>query len=198
MKKEDFSAALEALKDGKVIIYPTDTLYALGADIYNENAIQTVFEVKHRPCTIPLPIAVPSIHAMEAVAYVNEAARKVSKRFLPGPVTILLRKKPSVPDIVTSGFETIAIRIPDHPIALRLLRRYGPLTATSANIHHKKTPGIIKDILIQLDTHIPVLLHDGRLDGAASTIVDLSSEKPHIVRHGSVIDEEILAVIHDG
>jgi L-threonylcarbamoyladenylate synthase len=198
MKQEDFYAALDALKDGKVIIYPTDTLYALGADIYNENAVRNIFKIKQRPSKIPLPIAVPSIQAIETVAYINEAARKISKKFLPGSLTVILKKKPSVPKIVTSGFDTIAIRIPRHPIALQLLRRYGPLTATSANLHHKKTPGVIKDILIQLDTHIPVSLHDGRLDGVPSTIVDLSSKKPHIVRQGSVTEKELLAVRKNG
>ena len=198
MKQEDFYAALDALKDGKVIIYPTDTLYALGADIYNENAVRNIFKIKQRPSKIPLPIAVPSIQAIETVAYINEAARKISKKFLPGSLTVILKKKPSVPKIITSGFDTIAIRIPRHPIALQLLRRYGPLTATSANLHHKKTPGVIKDILIQLDTHIPVSLHDGRLDGVPSTIVDLSSKKPHIVRQGSVTEKELLAVIKNG
>jgi len=198
MKKKDFSAALNALNDGKPIIYPTDTLYALGADIYNEMAVRKVFDIKQRPYSIPLPIAVPSIKAIETVAYINETARKISERFLPGTLTIILKKKPSVPDIVTSGFDTIAIRIPNHPIALKLLQRYGPLTATSANLHHKKTPGIIKDILIQLDVVIPVSLHDGRLNGVPSTIVDLSSTKPQIIRKGSVTEKELRDVMYHG
>lgn len=195
MKKKDFYAALTALKNGEVIIYPTDTLYALGADIYNEAAVKKIFMIKRRPSSIPLPIAVPSMKAIETVAYMNESARKICKRFLPGPITIILKKRPSVPDILTSGSDTIALRIPDHPIALRLLQRYGPLTATSANLHHKKTLGIIKDILIQLDSDISVALHDGRLEGVASTIVDLTSKKPHLTRQGSITEKELHEVI---
>jgi L-threonylcarbamoyladenylate synthase len=198
MKKKDFSDALKALQDGQPIIYPTDTLYALGADIYNEKAVRTIFDIKQRPYSIPLPVAVHSIKAIETIAYMNKNARRLSTYFLPGTLTIILKKKQSVPDIVTSGGDAIAIRIPNHPIALRLLRQYGPLTVTSANLHSKKTPGIIKDILIQLDTVIPVLLHDGRLDGVPSTIIDLTATIPQIVRKGSITEEEVRRVMKHG
>jgi L-threonylcarbamoyladenylate synthase len=198
MKKNDFSAAIKALKEGELIIYPTDTLYALGADIYNETAVKKVFDIKRRPYTIPLPVAVSSIKAIEGIAFMNDTARKVSEMFLPGTLTIILGKKPSVPAIVTGGYDTIAIRIPQHPIALRLLSEYGPLTVTSANIHQKKTQGLIKDILQQLETSISVCFHDGRKEGSASTIVDLSMKRPRVVREGSISEKELLDVISHG
>ena len=198
MKKNDFSAALQALKAGEPIIYPTDTLYALGADIYNETAVKKVFNIKRRPFSIPLPVAVSSIKEIETVAFMNEAARKIAEKFLPGTITIILKKKPSVPAIVTAGSDTIAIRIPQHPIALRLLCEYGPLTVTSANIHQKKTKGIIKDILQQLETSIPVCLCDGRREEAPSTIIDLTIKKPRVVREGSIREKELLDVISHG
>ncbi len=195
MKKNDVSAAVQALKEGELIIYPTDTLYAIGADIYNETAVKKVFDVKRRPYSIPLPVAVSSIKEIESIAWMNEPARKISKRFLPGNVTIILKKKPSVPQIVTSGFDTIAIRIPHHPIALKLLALYGPLTVTSANIHQEKTKSQIKDILQQLETSIPVCIHDGKKQETASTIVDLSINKPRVIREGSISEKELLDVI---
>jgi L-threonylcarbamoyladenylate synthase len=198
MKKNDFSAAYKVLKKGETIIYPTDTQYALGADIYNETAVRKVFDIKQRPYSVPLPVAVPSIHAIETIAYMTETAEKISEKFLPGTVTIILKKKPSVPDIVTSGLDTIAIRIPNHPIALKLLNRYGPLTVTSANLHSEKTLGIIKDILMQLQTNIPICLHDGRHEESPSTIVDLTTSKPRIVRKGSITEKELLDVITNG
>jgi L-threonylcarbamoyladenylate synthase len=198
MKKNDFSAAIQALKEGELIIYPTDTLYALGADIYNVTAVKKVFNLKRRPYSIPLPIAVSSIQAIDTIAWMNDTARKVSEKFLPGSVTIILKKKPVVPSLVTSGFDTIAIRIPKNPIALKLLSEYGPLTVTSANIHEEKTQGTIKDILQQIKTSIPVCLHDGRKEGAASTIVDLSMKKPQVVREGSISEKELLDVISHG
>jgi len=198
MKKNDFSAAVKALKEGELIIYPTDTLYALGADIYNDTAVKKVFDLKRRPYSIPLPVAVSSIQAIDTIAWMNDAARKISEKFLPGNVTIILKKKPVVPSLVTSCFDTVAIRIPKNPIALQLLSEYGPLTVTSANIHQEKTQGTIKDILQQLNTSIPVCLRDGRKEGAASTIVDLSMKKPRVVREGSISENELLDVISHG
>jgi L-threonylcarbamoyladenylate synthase len=195
MKKNDFSAALKALKNGEPIIYPTDTLYALGADIYNETAVRKVFDIKQRPYSIPLPVAVSSIKAMATIAHLNDTAYEICKKFLPGTLTIILKKKPSVPKIVTSGLDTIAVRIPNHIIALELLSQYGPLTVTSANLHHEKTLGNITDILKQLGTHIPIYLNDGRRDAVPSTIVDLSTNIPHIVRKGLITEKELLDVI---
>jgi L-threonylcarbamoyladenylate synthase len=198
MSQSDFSRALKALKNGDVIIYPTDTLYALGADIFNEEAVKRVFEIKHRPFSVPLPVAVASKKAIETIASLNENAHRIIDRFLPGTLTVLLKKKASVPMIVTSGSETIAIRIPQQRIALRLLSEFGPLTATSANLHHEKTPGVIKDILMQLQTEVPVALDVGRLDAAPSTIVDLTMQTPRVVRSGIISEQELLDAIVDG
>jgi len=198
MSQSDFSRALKALKNGDVIIYPTDTLYALGADIFNEEAVKRVFEIKHRPFSVPLPVAVASKKAIETIALLNENAHRIIDRFLPGTLTVLLKKKESVPMIVTSGSETIAVRIPQQRIALRLLSEFGPLTVTSANLHHEKTPGVIKDILMQLQTEVPVALDVGRLDAAPSTIVDLTMQTPRVVRSGIISEQELLDAIADG
>lgn len=198
MKKDDLSKAKAALEEGQPIIYPTDTLYALGVDIFNETAVRKVFEIKQRPFTIPLPVAVHSVEAMNTIAYINKAAQRVCDTFLPGSVTIILKKKPTVPDSVTSRSTTVAIRIPNHPIAIRLLTEFGPLTVTSANIHHQQTQGVIRDILKQLGVHIPVCLHDGRKESVPSTIVDLSTRKVRIVREGSISENEIRDVIFHG
>ena len=198
MKKNDFSAALKALKNGEPIIYPTDTLYALGVDIYNETAVRKVFDIKQRPYSVPLPVAVPSIQSIETIAYMNDAAYQISNKFLPGTLTIILKKKLSVPDIVTSGTDTIAVRIPNNPIALKLLSEYGPLTVTSANLHHEKTQGTITDILKQLGIHIPICLNDGKRDIVPSTIVDLSISIPRIIRKGVITEKELQDVITHG
>jgi L-threonylcarbamoyladenylate synthase len=198
MKKNDFSTALKVLKNGELIIYPTDTLYALGADIYNETAVRKVFDIKQRPYSVPIPVAVSSIQAMETIAHLNDTAYEICEKFLPGTLTIILKKKPSVPKIVTSGLDTIAVRIPNHIIALDLLSQYGPLTVTSANLHHEKTLGNITDILTQLGTYIPICLNAGRRDSVPSTIVDLSTNIPRIARKGLVTEKELLDVITHG
>lgn len=197
MNQTDFSRALHALKNGGIVIYPTDTLYALGADIYNEDAVKRVFEIKHRPFSVPLPVAVASKKDIEAVAWTDEKAQRIIDRFLPGTLAVILKKKPSVPTFVTGGSETIAVRIPHHIIALKLLKDYGPLTVTSANLHHERTPGIIKDILMQLQTTIPAL-DVGRLDGAPSTIVDLTRPTMRVVRSGNITEQELSDAITNG
>lgn len=194
-EKNTISNAIAALKAGNLIVYPTDTLYALGADIFNDGSVTKVFTVKKRPFSNPLSVAVADFEAISKIAYTNEFVKQVVERFLPGSLTIILRKKESVSRLVTGGLDNIAVRIPDNKIALKLLSAFGPLTVTSANVHGKKTPYVIKDIMMQFTTDILVYLDDGRLDAKPSTIVDLTLEKPRIVRKGSITLEEILDAI---
>ena len=194
-EKNTISNAIVALKAGNLIVYPTDTLYALGADIFNDGSVTKVFTVKKRPFSNPLSVAVADFEAISKIAYTNEFVKQVVERFLPGSLTIILRKKESVSRLVTGGLDNIAVRIPDNKIALKLLSAFGPLTVTSANVHGKKTPYVIKDIMMQFTTDILVYLDDGRLDAKPSTIVDLTLEKPRIVRKGSITLEERLDAI---
>lgn len=195
MKRNTITNAVKALKTGNLIVYPTDTLYALGADIFNDGSVTKVFTVKKRPFSNPLSVAVADFEAISKIAYTNEFVKQVVERFLPGSLTIILRKKESVSRLVTGGLDNIAVRIPDNKIALKLLSAFGPLTVTSANVHGKKTPYVINDIMMQFTTDILVYLDDGRLDAKPSTIVDLTLEKPRIVRKGSITLEEILDAI---
>ncbi len=194
-EKNTILNAIVALKAGNLIVYPTDTLYALGADIFNDDSVTKVFTVKKRPFSNPLSVAVADFEAISKIAYTNEFVKQVVERFLPGSLTIILRKKESVSRLVTGGLDNIAVRIPDNKIALKLLSAFGPLTVTSANVHGKKTPYVIKDIMMQFTTDILVYLDAGRLDAKPSTIVDLTLEKPRIVRKGSITLEEILDAI---
>jgi L-threonylcarbamoyladenylate synthase len=195
MDRSNISDALKALQKGGLVVYPTDTLYALGADVSMESAVREVFTVKQRPLDVPLPVAVADIGGMEKVAFVDERVKRLAERFLPGPLTFLLRKK-DVPDIVTSGLEKIAVRIPNHEIALELLETFGPLTVTSANIHGQETPSSIPDIKEAFPpAAIDVFLDEGRLTGEPSTIVDLTLGKPTIVREGKISEREILEVM---
>lgn len=195
MKRNDLSDALKALKNGEVVVYPTDTLYALGADIYNNGAVKKIFEIKRRPYSCPFPVAVANFDEIDKISYINDSVKRVAKRFLPGPLTLILKKKDSVSSIVTGGLDKIAVRIPKNDVALDLLSRFGPLTATSANIHGKKTSYVIKDLKMQFSNEISVYLDDGRLDAKPSTIVDLTSKKPIIVRKGPIKKEEIMEAI---
>lgn len=195
MKRSDLSDAIKALNNGEAVVYPTDTLYALGADIYNEGAVKKIFEIKRRPYSCPFPVAVANFDEIDKISYTNGLVKRVVKRFLPGPLTLILKKKDSVSSIVTGSLDKIAVRIPKNDVALDLLSRFGPLTATSANIHGKKTSYVIKDLKMQFSREISVYLDDGRLDAKPSTIVDLTSKKPIIVRKGPINKDEIMEAI---
>lgn len=196
MAKLDLSRAIKALKNGKIIVYPTDTLYGLGADIYNVDAVRKVFEIKKRPLDNPLSVAISDIDELEKIAFVTDKSRRLAKTFLPGRLTLVLKKRSIIPDIVTGGLNKVAVRIPDNKVALELLSEFGPLTATSANIHGKKTPDIIREISMQFkDEGITVYLDIGRLADKPSTIVDATKRRIKIVREGAIAEKEILDAI---
>ena len=196
MLEVDLKAVVKALKDGNVIVYPTDTLYGLGADIFNKSAVGKVFNIKKRSLDVPISIAVSNLKEIENIAHVTEKARKLCSKFLPGKLTIILKKKENVPDIVTSKLSKIAIRIPDNEIALKLLSEFGPLTATSANIHGAAAPYIINDIKMQFcKGDVSIYIDAGRINGKPSTIVDVSSDKMRIIREGAIPKERILEAI---
>ena len=192
----DISKSIKALKEGNIIIYPTDTLYALGANIYDDEAVEKIFRIKKRPFDNPLPVAVANINEIKKIAITNEKIIRITNHFLPGTLTLVLHKKNKDLDIVTSSLDKIAIRIPDNDIALDLLSKFGPLTVTSANIHNKKTPHFIKEIKMEFSGEdIAVYLDYGKLDGEPSTIVDLTSKKPRILRKGTITEKDILDAI---
>lgn len=196
MYKIDLSGAIVALQSGDIIVYPTDTLYALGADVYNERAVRRVFKVKKRPLDDPLPIAMSDFDVVEKIAFVNDNVRLLAECFLPGSLTLVLNKKSIISDVITGGLGKVAVRIPDNDVALKLLSMFGPLTVTSANVHGMETPSLIRDIKMQFNVDdVAVYLDCGKLDGMPSTIVDMTAKKPRIVREGIITKREILDVI---
>ena len=199
MDKHNLSKAIKALSEGKLIVYPTDTLYGIGADIFNDNAVKKVYSVKKRELSNPLSVAVSNVGEMEKIALVNENARVLAKNFLPGRLTLVLKKRPVVPDIVTAGLDNVAVRIPDNEIALELISKFGPITATSANVHEKQTPGVIKNIMIQFKkSDISFFIDDGVLEEKPSTIIDATSSHLSILREGEITKKQILDAIRHG
>jgi len=199
MSKIDLSKAITALKRGDVVVYPTDTLYALGVDAYNEGAVKRIFEIKKRPSDIPLSVAVASFDGIEGIAFGNDNARRLAERFLPGPLTLILKKKSTISKVVTGGLDKVAVRIPNNEVALELLSKFGPLTATSANVHGMKTPQYIKGIKKQFEGgDVAVYLDCGRLSSLPSTIVDVTTKTPEIIREGIITKKNILDAIRHG
>lgn len=198
MDKSILSKAIKALANGEIIVYPTDTLYGLGADIYNEEAVRKIFEVKKRPTNLALSIAVSDFKELEKIAFADHKIRLLSDLFLPGKLTMILKKRNCVSDLITGGLDKVAVRIPDNNIALNLLSEFGPITCTSANIHGKKTPGIISEICMQFKKHdISVYLDAGKLTGQPSTIVDMTGKQIQIIREGTISERDILDAIKD-
>ena len=196
MKKLDLSKAIKALRNGQIIVYPTDTLYGLGADIFNDDAVKKIFKIKKREKNNPLSVAVANIKELEKIAIVDDKTRCLIRTFLPGRLTIVLKKKSNVSNLVTGGLDKVAIRIPNNEIALDLLSNFGPLIATSANIHGKKPPVNINDISIQFKaSDIAVYIDNGKLDGKPSTILDMSEKPFKIIRKGTISEKEIMDAI---
>jgi len=172
----DLSKAIKALSNGEIVVYPTDTLYGLGADIYNNDAVKKVFKIKKRHPNDPLSIAVSDFKELKKLAYTDKNTQILAKSFLPGKLTLILYKKNCVSDIITGNLDKVAVRIPNNKIALELLSNFGPLTATSANIHGLKTPSNIRDIKMQFkEEDIATCIDIGNLNDRPSTIVDLTN-----------------------
>jgi L-threonylcarbamoyladenylate synthase len=182
---EEIARAVNVLNKDGVVIYPTETVYGLGGNAFSLNAVRKVFMIKKRSAQEPLSLAVSSFEMLEEIAYVDEIARDFIAKFLPGPITILLLKKPIVPDFVTSGSNVIGIRFPDHKIALELISAFGkPITSTSANISGEPAPRSAEEVKVKAD----FLIDGGKCYyGVASTIVDLINKK--IVRVGPKFKE---------
>ena len=131
----EIKSIVKELQQGELIVYPTETVYGIGADPFNENAVKKLYMAKRRPFDMALSVAVADVAMAERIAVLDDDARKLIDRFLPGPLTIIIKKRPEVPDITTAMSDKVGIRIPDHPLALRIIRDFGPLVSTSANLH---------------------------------------------------------------
>ncbi len=165
-----------------MIAYPTETVYGVGALATDTGAIRHVFEIKKRPLTQPLSIAVSSMEMLRTVAKVE--CEDFILRFLPGPVTVILKKRDILPDILTAGSKYVGIRYPDHPMALKLIELSGPIVSTSANLHRGPDPMAAGEVTVPVD----YILDGGRSKYAgSSTIVDLHEYR--IVRKGAMYEE---------
>lgn len=187
---DEIDKAVSVLMHDGTVIYPTETVYGLGADAFSENAIMKVYEAKKRPLAMPISIAVSDYEMLAAVAVVEGSMEGFLQAFLPGPVTVVIRAKHSVPDILTGGTGMIGIRIPAHERALQLIERFdSPITATSANLHGAREPVSPDECTVPRD----FFLDGGRLPGTPSTVVDLVTRT--ILRRGVSADriEQYLA-----
>ncbi|MCK9323119.1 MAG: L-threonylcarbamoyladenylate synthase [Candidatus Methanomethylophilaceae archaeon] len=189
-------SAAEEIAAGNLIVYPTETVYGIGADIFNQVAVKNLFLAKKRPFDMALSVAVSDKKMMESVAVLNENADKLIKAFLPGPLTIIIEKQPDVPDLVTSSSQKVGVRIPDHPIAQGIIKRAGPIVATSANLHSHPDATEINAAIDDLGSVVNTYVDAGKSPlGTPSTIVWLMKGQVEIVRQGAITIQQIEEVL---
>jgi L-threonylcarbamoyladenylate synthase len=186
--------ALDLLLQGDVVAFPTDTVYGVGAHGLLEGAVAELYRVKQRPATLPIPLLLSNPGEMEAVCTeIPELAWKLAERFWPGGLSLVLRRSEAVPDIVTAGGPTVAVRVPDHPLVQELCHRLGaPLAATSANLHGQPPPLTADEVTSMLGGQIALLLDGGACrGGVASTVLDLTVEPAAVLRTGPIRVEQL-------
>jgi L-threonylcarbamoyladenylate synthase len=180
-----FEIIHEILDNSGIIVYPTDTLYGLGADPFDTSAVEKIYYIKNRPFTQPISIAVSEITMMESIAYVNTLAKKIYEKYLPGNLTIILKKRNKVPDIICAYTGRVGIRVPKHPFALNLIDVAGPITATSANLHNDREPTNVQIAQSQLGNDVDIYIDCGEcIHKKPSTVIDISDGKTINVLRG--------------
>ncbi|MCD6434108.1 MAG: threonylcarbamoyl-AMP synthase [Candidatus Diapherotrites archaeon] len=194
--KKKLKVAADAIKKGQLVVFPTETVYGLGASAYNPKACKKIFEVKGRPADNPLIVHVANIKQAKKIAEFNPIARKLAKLW-PAPLTLVLRKKDKkIPKIVTAGLDTIAIRIPRHRVALELIKASRPIAAPSANISGTPSGTTLRHIIDDFFGKVSVIIDSGIARyGLESTIVDLSRGKAILLRPGSLPAEKISKIV---
>jgi L-threonylcarbamoyladenylate synthase len=196
-KKENIEKAAKAIIDGEIVAFPTETVYGLGADGLNPTAVAKIFEAKERPSFNPLILHISSRDQLkELVDIESDSVYKLINNFWPGPLTLVLPKKEIVPDIVTAGNPTVAIRMPQHPVAKSLIEMCGrPIAAPSANRFGLLSPTTAKHVEKQLGKRINIILDGGQSNvGVESTIVEVTKKKVMLLRHGGISLEQLKEV----
>lgn len=194
----DITHAAAQLKAGELVAFPTETVYGLGADASNADAVRKVFAAKGRPADHPL-----IVHVADAVQLANwareipQAAHMLAKKFWPGPLTLVLKRNPKVPDAVTGGQDTVAIRVPSHPVAQALLRAFGGgIAAPSANRFGRVSATTAAHVHEEFGDAVACVLDGGAADvGIESTIVDCSGESPALLRPGMITPQQLEAAL---
>lgn len=195
---EIYEQAAEILKNGGLVAFPTETVYGLGADALDEKASAKIYAAKGRPSDNPLIVHIADKKDLEVLSCdVNDMAVKAAEAFWPGPLTMILKKKDIVPDSITGGLGTVAIRMPSHPVVARLIKTSGVyIAAPSANISGKPSPTKAEHVIHDMNGRINMIIADDTVDiGVESTIVDLSEDVPTILRPGFITKKQLEDVL---
>jgi len=184
--------AVDVIRAGGLVAYPTDTVYGLGTNALDAQAVRKIFTVKRRPLDQPLPVAVSGRMMAEDVAYVDEGAIRLMDLFWPGALTLVLLKKPRLPLVVTGGHAGVGVRAPNHQVSLALIASaQAPLIATSANVHGSPPCVDAQGVLNNFDGEVDLILDGGTCNAAVSTVLDLTGDSPVLLRQGLVTRKRI-------
>ncbi len=190
------NTAVTYFKEGEIVAFPTDTVYGLGADTFQASGIIKLFEAKGRDSNKAIAILIGSIDQIPLITdHMTDLALRLCEVFWPGGLTVIVPRKNTLPELI-SNTDRIGIRIPNHPVTLELLKTFGPLATTSANLSGKPSTQNAKDVVAQLNNKVPLVLDGGNCPGGVpSTVVDCSGKEPIILREGPISSEEIFAVL---
>lgn len=198
LNTEAIEKAGEILRAGEVVAIPTETVYGLAANAYDGNAVSKIFKAKGRPQDNPLIVHIAKVETLsDLVAEVPEAAKKLAAAFWPGPLTMILPKSEKIPDAVSAGLPTVAVRMPSHPVAHAVIEAAGvPLAAPSANLSGSPSPTNAKYVLDDMQDRIPLILDGGSSAvGVESTVITLATERPRVLRPGGITVEQLRALL---
>lgn len=190
----------DVLKAGGLVVFPTETVYGLGADALDPDAVLGIFRAKGRPADNPLIVHISEISQLgPLVRDVPEAAKRLVEVFWPGPLTLILERSERIPDIITAGLDTVAIRMPSHPVARALIEQAGvPVAAPSANLSGSPSPTDESHVIEDLSGRVDVIIRGGRTAvGLESTVLDLTVKPPRILRPGFITREDLIDIIPD-
>ena len=198
LNTEAIEKAGELLRAGEVVAIPTETVYGLAANAYDGNAVSKIFKAKGRPQDNPLIVHIAKVETLsDLVAEVPEAAKKLAAAFWPGPLTMILPKSEKIPDAVSAGLPTVAVRMPSHPVAHAVIEAAGvPLAAPSANLSGSPSPTNAKYVLDDMHDRIPLILDGGNSAvGVESTVITLATARPRVLRPGGITVEQLRALL---
>jgi L-threonylcarbamoyladenylate synthase len=189
--------AAKLLQAGDIVGFPTETVYGLGANALDDTAVRKIFAAKERPADNPLIVHIAELSEMEPLCRINQAALRLAAAFWPGPLTMILPKKDVIPPAVSAGLETVAIRMPSHPVARALIKACGlPIAAPSGNRSGRPSPTLASHMMEDMDGRIPLILDGGACSvGVESTVVTLVGDVATVLRPGGITPDMIAAVL---
>jgi L-threonylcarbamoyladenylate synthase len=196
-QEQEIDEAVRCLRAGGVVAFPTDTLYGLGADVFNPEALDRVFAIKERSSGLALPVLIDGWGQLEQLtSNVPAGARVLADAFWPGPLTLVMKKAARVPDSLTAGAPTVAVRLPDHPVPRAILRQFGgPITGTSANISGGPDPMTLTELKALLGDQVDYIVSAGPApQGTASTVVDITTDPPTLIREGAIPFRRVIKI----